>query len=397
MLYRYPQLSQTFVTNEIHGLRQLGVRVDVIGIEESVQHRVAEKLAGPSRSLRRPSVARALLDHLWFGARFCRPYLAFLRTVLSLRHHWRLALLRLPSEARRLRAGATPTFCHTHFAWSTASVALYLAKLLGAQASITVHAKDIYAAGRPELRRQLRAFDRVVTVCNYNVGYLDALGVTGDTHGITVVPCGVNVPGSDLAQRDATADVVSVGRLVEKKGFDTLIRAISVVGAAFPDMRLRIIGDGPERETLERLIEALGVQQNVTLAGAMEHDRALAEIASAGVFCLAAQRAADGDSDALPVVLREAMARGVPVISTRVAGIPETIDEQVGWLVDPRSPQQLAVTITAALADPDERRRRGLAGRERVRARWTVDAQVAGMLAVFGGHPEGVAHNHSPV
>jgi colanic acid/amylovoran biosynthesis glycosyltransferase len=184
---------------------------------------------------------------------------------------------------------------------------------------------------------------------------------------------------------------------------------MSVVRGAFPDVRLRIIGEGPERETLERLIEALGVQQNVVLAGAMEHDDALAEIASAQVFCLAAQRASDGDSDALPVVLREAMARGVPVISTRVAGIPETIDHHVGWLVDPRSPEELAAALETALADPDERSRRGLAGQERVRARWTVDTQVAGMLAVFGGgplgsgegrasvQPVGVAHNHSPV
>ena len=370
---------------------------------------MAEDLAGPSRSLRRPSVVRALLDHLWFALRFWRQYLAFLRAVLRLRHHWRLALLRLPSEARRLKAGSAPRFCHTHFAWSTASVALYLARLLDAQASITVHAKDIYAARRPELRHQLRSFDRVVTVCNYNVGYLAALDITGDNHGIAVVPCGVNVPEPDPTQEDATVDVVSVGRLVEKKGFDTLIRAISVVRATFPGVRLRIIGEGPEREALERLIEALGVEHNVVLAGAMEHDVALAEIASAKVFCLAAQKGADGDSDALPVVLREAMARGVPVISTRVAGIPETIDRHVGWLVDPRSPQDLALAIQSALADPDERSRRGLAGRERVRARWTVDAQVAGMLAVFGGGPlgsvegcasghlEGVAHSQSPV
>jgi colanic acid/amylovoran biosynthesis glycosyltransferase len=391
------------VTNEVHGLRRLGVQVDVIGIEESVQHRVAEDLAGSSRSFQRPKAARALLDHVWFAARFSRSYLAYLRAVLVLRHHWRLALLRLPSEARRLKAGSAPGFCHTHFAWSTASIAVYLARLLGAQASITVHAKDIYVASKPELRRQLSSFDRIVTVCNYNVGYLNALEITGDTHGITVVPCGVSVPEDSSADQAATADVVSVGRLVEKKGFDTLIRAIALVRSSVPDVRLRIIGDGPERATLEQLIESLGVKRNVTLAGAMAHDDALAEIGSAKVFCLAAQSAADGDSDALPVVLREAMARGVPVISTNVAGIPETIDEEVGWLVDPRSPQQLATAIETALADPVQRSRRGLAGRERARERWTVETQVAGMLGVFGVgalesvQPEGVAHNHSPV
>jgi glycosyltransferase involved in cell wall biosynthesis len=228
-------------------------------------------------------------------------------------------------------------------------------------------------------------FDRVVTVCSYNVGFLAGLGVTpARTGDVAVVPCGVDVP--DEAQAvcaEERIELVSVGRLVEKKGFDTLIRAIALVRPAFPDVRAVIVGEGPEHSALAGLIAELELERNVTLAGALSHEDTLNLISACELFCLAAQPAPDGDCDALPVVLREAMARATAVVSTRVAGIPETVDEQVGWLVVPRSPEPLAGAITHALSDETERRKRGRAGRERVLARWTIERQLAGMLAVL--------------
>lgn len=383
VLYRYPQLSQTFVTNEVHGLRRLGADVDVIALEGSDHHEVDPGLAGSSRALPRPSPGRALRDHAWFAVRHPRTYTRFLGAVVALRDHVRLALLRLPTEARRLRAGGRPECCHTHFAWSTASIAAYLARLLGAQGSITLHAKDIYTADRRHLAAQLGRFDRIVTVCEYNARILRALAPR-DGVPVAIVPCGVEVPEDASTEADGP-DVISVGRLVDKKGFDTLLRAVALSREKLPGIRVTIVGEGPEHAALERLVAELGLGANVTLAGAVEHSRTLQLIGSSKVFCLAAQRAADGDCDALPVVLREAMARAVPVISTKVAGIPETIDDEVGWLVAPRSPEPLADAIVAALGDESQRRRRGAAGRERVSARWTVDAQVDGMLDVFGG------------
>lgn len=383
VLYRYPQLSQTFVTNEVHGLRRLGADVDVIALEGSDHHDVDPELAGSSRSLARPSLPRALRDHIWFAVRHPRAYGRYLSAVAALRDHVRLALLRLPTEARRLRAGGGPASCHTHFAWSTASIAAYLAKLVGAQGSITLHAKDIYTADRRHLAAQLGRFDRIVTVCGYNARILQGLAPRA-AEPVTIVPCGVEVPEEVPGQTTDGPDLMSVGRLVEKKGFDTLLRAVALAREKLPSMQVTILGEGPEQAALQTLIAELGLGANVTLAGAVEHPRTLQLIGSSKVFCLAAQRAADGDCDALPVVLREAMARAVPVISTAVAGIPETIDEEVGWLVAPRSPERLADAIVAALGDEAERLRRGAAGRQRVRALWTVDAQVNGMLQVFG-------------
>jgi colanic acid/amylovoran biosynthesis glycosyltransferase len=387
VLYRYPQLSQTFVTNEIHQLRQLGAEVDVISLEQSDENLVNADWAGSFRSLPRPALRHAVRDHLWFAIRHWQRYRAFLGAVARLHDHWSLALMRLPSEARRLLGPTGPQWCHTHFAWSTASVAAYLARLLGVPASITLHAKDIYVADRRHLRMQLAHFDRIVTVCNYNVGFLAGLGVMPDRAGsVVVVPCGVAVPAvphTDTNSTQPSVDVVSVGRLVEKKGFDTLIRALALVRDRLPDIRAVIVGEGPERESLAELIAELGLEGNVTLAGSLRHEQTLELLSAAKLFCLSAQRARDGDGDALPVVLREAMARAIPVVSTRIAGIPDTVDDAVGWLVEPRSPRALADAITAALSDETERTKRGRAARARVLARWTVEAQAAGMLRLF--------------
>ena len=382
VLYRYPQLSQTFVTNEIYRLRQLGSEVDVISVEQSDENLVNADWAGAFRSLSRPALRDALRDHLWFALRHWQRYRDFLGAVARLHDHWSLALRRLPTEARGLLGPTGPEWCHTHFAWSTASVAVYLARLLGVPVSITLHAKDIYVADRRHLRTQLAHFDRIVTVCNYNVGFLAGLGVIPERAGdVVVVPCGVAVP--DEPSTDTTVEVISVGRLVEKKGFDTLIRALALVRDRRPDIRAVIVGEGPERESLAALIAALGLQRNVTLAGPLMHEQTLELISASKLFCLAAQRAPDGDCDALPVVLREAMARAIPVVSTRVAGIPETIDAEVGWLVEPRSRRALAQAITSALSDEAERIKRGRAARARVLQRWTIEAQAAGMLRVF--------------
>jgi colanic acid/amylovoran biosynthesis glycosyltransferase len=388
ILSRYPKLSETFVRNEIQGLRARGASIDVISLEAGDTANIDATWAGEFRHLPRPRMRRAMLDHLWCGLRHPVSYARYLRTLLRLRECWRFAVLRLPTEARRLRAARTPQGCHTHFAWATASIASYLARLLDVPASVTVHANDIYVGDERRLRVRLSHFDRVVTVCNYNVGLLSGKGIARVGDGaIDIVPCGVAVPGAlSDATTDRTVDVVSVGRLVEKKGFDTFIRAMALVRDRRPEAKALIVGEGPERAALEALISELGLAGTVTMLGAKSHEQTLQLVERAKVFCLASRRAANGDCDAVPVAIREAMVRSVPVISTRVAGIPETVDDEVGWIVDPASPDQLACAISDALRDEHERLARGRAARARVLSRWTLDLQVAGMLDIFGRH-----------
>lgn len=368
-------MSQTFVRDEIAALRGLGFEIDVLSLEPGERASLPPGWAGAHRDLRRPPVSRALLDHLWWLWRHHRRYSRFLRAVLAAPAHRRMALLRLPTEARGMLARGRPGRVHTHFAWTTAGVVAALAQLLDAPASITMHAKDLYTETGPRLRARMRPFDRVITVCNYNVGFLLGRGAIDAGDGrIAVVPCGVEPPAEPPSA--PTVDVVSVGRLVEKKGFDVLLDAL----AALPGVRATIVGDGPERERLERRARTAGVADRVRFAGALAHAETLDRIAAARVFCLAARPTADGDIDAMPVVLREAMARAVPVVATRLTGIPESVDDEVGWLVAPGSVAELAGALRAALGDEAERRRRGAAARARVMTHWTT-ARQAEMLA----------------
>jgi colanic acid/amylovoran biosynthesis glycosyltransferase len=386
VLSDYPHRSQTFVRNEIVGLRKRGLAVDVLSIGESgdAAH-LDPDWVGPYRLLDRDSRRRTLLDHAWFAARHPRRYVRFLASIAYLREHGRVALRRLPTEARRLLARASPPGgCHTHFGWSQCSITAYLALLLGVPASITLHANDIYVGDAKRLARRLRLFRRLATVCNFNVGLLSGLGIIPvGSDRVEIVPCGVDVPATVHTPHPDGIDIACVGRLVEKKGFDVFLHALASTTTDLAEVRAVIAGEGPEEARLRSLAEKLGLNERVRFAGALDHRSTLELIASASVFCLPSRRAADGDCDAVPVVLREALARGVPVISTALTGIPETVDAMSGWLVRPGDATELASTIRSALSDESERLRRGAAGRRRVAAEWTLDDQVSGILHVF--------------
>lgn len=381
MLYRFPQVSQTFVRDEVWGLRSRGLEVDVIGLDAG-DPAVDEAWAGPHRRLMRPSLAGAVGAHAWFAFRYPRRYLRYLAALARLRDRWRMGLFRAPAEARLILSRCNVSRCHTHFAWTTAAVAVYLAELLGVPVSITVHAKDIYTAKPKWLAARLRRFDDVLTVCQYNVGYLAGRRATpfGDPR-VQVVPCCVELPSRTNTERDT--DVVAVGRFIPKKGLDTLLEAAASLLDTYPTLTVRLVGDGPERQALEELATRLGLRGNVRFTGALPHKDTLEEISRARVFCLPARPAEDGDSDAMPVVLREAMAREVPVIATRLAGIPESVDSEVGWLVAPNAPGQVADALREALSDPDRRVKRGRAARDRVARYWTPEVQASILEEVF--------------
>lgn len=385
VLFRYPQVSQTFVRDEIRAMRALGHEVAVVSLDppDPAVLTPGADWAGPFEQVPKPPARRALADHLWWLSRSPRRYARFLGLALLEGDRRRSTLLRLPTFARRWRsADALPELLHTHFAWSTSTTVSALAALLDRPTSITVHAKDIYAQPAPVVRRRLHRHALIVTVCNFNVGYLlGARIVEPSAARVQVVACGVE-PAASAPSR--LVDVVSVGRLVEKKGFDLLLRAVAQASRDLArPITTTIVGDGPDRAALEQLASELGVADAVRFLGALEHDAALAQIAAARIFCLPARPARDGDSDAMPVVLREAMVRGVPVLTTRLAGIPESVDETVGWLVDPGDGFALGAALSLALGDEDERRRRGDAARERALMRWSLEDQAAALAPLF--------------
>jgi glycosyltransferase involved in cell wall biosynthesis len=178
-------------------------------------------------------------------------------------------------------------------------------------------------------------------------------------------------------------DVVSVARLVPKKGFDVLIDAAAELVRTRPDLRVEIVGDGPLRADLESRIAEHRLRDVVQLRGALSHEHSLERIAAARAFALPCRIAADGDRDSMPVVIKEAMARCVPVVATDVVAVPEMVDATCGVVVPPDDPSALAAGLDKVLGDPELAAAMGAAGRRRVETSFTLAGEVAKLRAIF--------------
>jgi glycosyltransferase involved in cell wall biosynthesis len=199
----------------------------------------------------------------------------------------------------------------------------------------------------------------------------------------------VEVPPLPPRERPVV-DVLAVGRLVEKKGFDLLVAAVERLRGR-DGLRVEIVGEGPERGSLEAQIAAAGLGGTVHLLGARSHEWTLARMGAARLVALPARIASDGDRDSMPVVIKEAMARSVPVVATDEVGIPEMVDDQVGRLVPPDDAQAFARAIDEVLSDPALAGALGSAGRARVQQRFTLAGEVARLRACFERWPSEVS------
>jgi glycosyltransferase involved in cell wall biosynthesis len=354
---RFPQLSETFVTSEAAALRGLGHPV-------TIEARARLGPAGDdvrfmddeTRGERLAALAWLVARHPWRSARD-----------LAGRRRWAreeevTPLRRLAPRARRL-AGV---HLHAHFAYEAALDAVRLGRLLGVPVSVTAHASDIYLDPR-NLRDKLELADFATSGCDYTVAHLRAIAPGARVEKI--------VMGVDLerfareAPPAASRHVLAVGRLVPKKGFIHLVRA----AARLPDVRVTILGEGPERAALEAEAGA-----KVALPGAATPDEVRAALAGADLLCAPCVIAPDGDRDSMPVVVKEALAMEVGVVASDAVGLPEIVREPWGRLVAPGDEAALADAIAAMLdRDAQERAAAGKAGRAFVAAHADVRAEAA--------------------
>jgi glycosyltransferase involved in cell wall biosynthesis len=243
---------------------------------------------------------------------------------------------------------------------------------------MSCHAKDIWATPPEELAPRLRDAQVVLTCTQTGRGELQqhagATPVRLVYHGVdveTVVPR-VAVPGPPR--------VLTVGRLVEKKGHDTLIRAAGLLRDEGVACTLRIAGDGPEWPSLQRLVHGLDLAGHVTFLGPLNTVEVQREYGSAAVFALACRQLANGDRDGLPNVLLEAMVHGLPIVGTTQTGIAEAIQhERTGLLAAPNDPAALANALRRVLTDPDLAQRLGKCGQVSVRERFDYRLLLPGV------------------
>ena len=287
---------------------------------------------------------------------------------------------------------------HVHFALNATSLALFVARLTGISYSFTAHANDIFC--NPILLPQkIQGAKFIVAISEFNRRFLHDVLPTDETLAkIHVVHCGIDSQrfapavhlagdepvNSELGDSDPPT-IVAVGRLVEKKGFLYLVEACRRLVERGYRFRCLIVGpEGPEQQRVEQLIEEHDLGEQVKLMGVVFQEQMRELLSRATVVTLPCVVAADQDMDGIPYSLMESMAMGIPVVSTRVSGIPELVDgEQTGLLVPPRDADALADALARLLDDPALRQRLGQAGRQRVLDEFELEQNSHELLALF--------------
>jgi glycosyltransferase involved in cell wall biosynthesis len=274
------------------------------------------------------------------------------------------------------------THVHAHVAHDPALVGMLVAKLTGLPFSFTGHARDLLQIPASSLAARAERATTLVTCCQANADYIrDAL--PSSTVPVEVIHHGVDLDRfapTDRAPRHVPA-LVSIGRLVEKKGFADLLRALARVDEPFS---CRMYGDGPLQEDLVQLRDELGLSERVEFMGAGDSDEIVDALATADAFVLTPTTTEDGDRDGIPNVLVEAMACGLPVVSTTAGGIAELVADEVNGLLSmPEDVPAIAENIARILTDAGLRGRMGAAGRDAVEADYDVDVAARRLESIF--------------
>jgi glycosyltransferase involved in cell wall biosynthesis len=244
---------------------------------------------------------------------------------------------------------------HAHFARGATEVARLVSMMTGIPFSVTAHAGDIYTAKPDDLREKISAARFVVTCTRANQVYLRELVEEDQRDKIRLIYHGVDLQKFSFgtAARGVQPPLVlAAGRLVEKKGFSYLLESCSILKESGYNFQCLIVGEGPERGRLENLVKTLGLENVVELPGSSSQEELLALYRQASVFVLPCTVVENGDRDGIPNVILEAMAVGLPAITTPVSGIPEVIQDRYNGLLSPeRDSQAFASAIATVLDD----------------------------------------------
>ena len=409
----YPRLSQTFIVNEILAVEGLGCPLHLFPItdprEPIVQAQVGQVRA-PADYLeqagRRGRLA-SLRDHLGallaspLGYLHARRYVAWRAdldqgyTSATRRECLAMALYLAALLRREARAGRPIAHLHAHFAHDPTLIALLAQQLTGISFSFTAHARDLVQIPAHVLAERIERATATLTCSGTNMEYVDTTLPERLHAKVRLIHHGVNLDGfapapGDGPDADAGAPLIlSVGRLVEKKGFPDLIDACAELRRAGLPFRCAIYGEGPLAGALQQQIDRLGLADAVRLAGACSQQELIPVLQRADLFALASFVTDDGDRDGIPNVLVEAMACGLPVVSTTVAGIPELVKPgQNGLLVPPRDVAGLAEALAALLRDPEQRQALGRRARQTVVAHFDLQAAAREIVGLFAGQRE---------
>lgn len=370
LVHEFPKLSETFVLHDLLALERAGVKIAVFSVrrpEQPVQHEAVRQLQAevhylPELSGRQRRLAVRATGVL-LAVRDPKTFLRGLAQVYASPDYTRLRLnqaLLLAGQLERLGAPAL----YIHFAHKPATIGRFAALLLGLPFAISAHAVDVWTPPAKELRTKVR--DAEVVLCCYDEARAYLARLARGATPVELAYHGVAIPEKPVEPAD-THTVLAVGRLVPKKGYPTLIEALALLRERDVEARLVIAGDGPEWAGLQKLVNEHSLGDHVRFTGPLADTEIEQAFAGASIFALPCQELPDGNRDGIPNTVLEAMARGLPVVSTTLPSVQEAVDDEVtGLLVPQRDPVALANALQRLLGDRELRTRLGSAAREHV-------------------------------
>ncbi len=390
----YPRASDTFIQREIAALRDLGHEVMTCSIRTTgPEHLVGpEQRAEHARTFKVLDACRAPLRLLRAHARWMRQPARYLR---ALALAWRTAPRGLKGRAYNLiyfaEAGVLADHIaaqgvqhlHNHIAKASCSVAMLASELSGIPYSFTIHGPDIFFEPHHwRIDEKTRRASFVACISAFCRAQLMCFAGREDWDKLEIIHCGIE-PARYAPSSHGGQSLLFTGRLAGVKGVPVLLRALAVLAPRHPDLRLRLIGDGPERTALETLATELGLAERCEFLGYRSQSEVAEALTTADIFVL------PSFAEGVPVVLMEAMAAQLPVVTTCIAGVPELVEHGTsGLLVPPGEVDALAEALDTLLTDPDKRRAMGAAGRAKVAVDFDIGTEATKLSALFTRGPE---------
>ena len=359
-----PGLSATFVYNEIITLEKKGYHIIPISIHRpSNPAYEVQSLADRTRYLYQDGFAVFFMSFIHVLLNNPKSFVVAIHLLAN--DFQRLGLFKLDAwklffhffaacRLVKLLEKQTCQHIHIHFADIPTQIGMYASAITGIPFSVTSHANDIFEHGRLLEIKAIRS-NCFATISEFNRDYLITQGVPKEK--ISIVRCGIGFHKKKLVNIKKNKKyhrIGSLGRLVEKKGMSSLLRAARIIIDKHHNIEVIIGGDGPLQDNLRALATELEIDNYVKFIGALPNSNVATWMNDLDLFVLACKQDSNGDMDGIPVVLMEAMSQGIPVISTRISGIPELIrHNETGLLSEPDDPESLAEQIIALINNPD--------------------------------------------
>ncbi|QZH66837.1 glycosyltransferase [Mycolicibacterium farcinogenes] len=390
LVSRFPVTSETFIVRELDALsadgRQLGLR-SLFPAPDPQVHDIArpwmDKLVRPGVGASVTGMLWALLRHplimLSIMADVARGYGA--RAGLLAR-----AVATVPiaaAHARDLHPPGNTRHVHAHYATYPALAAWICSRLSGITYSVTIHAHDLYV-DQSMLGRKLDGAEFIVTISEYNRRLLERHTSTP----VHVIHAGINTAAYPFHPRKipdhGPLHALCVASLQEYKGHEVLLRALALGGPGVDRIELDLIGNGPLRDELQAMASELGLGSRVRFHGGQSETVVKQALAEADLFVLPSIVAADGQMEGLPVALMEALASGIPTVSTNLSGIPElVIPDKTGLLAVPGDAQSLRDTLEQLISSGPVLDNYARAGRDLVEREFDINATTAALRALL--------------